>query len=726
MFLSDGRIVPLPSHRTPPRSLDDHTALTGGASGTSWRVISVAVLALVLALGGIASAGLSAQAETVTPVPSSALAPTTVTTTPDDYTLTGAVRVSGTRQPGSSVVVTIAGSRLCAAPAAADTQWACMGDQVLPNGAAVALTATETPTAGREVPESGTSTVDVLSPPVLDGNGMYLTTGLVSGTGFRGSQVTVTIEGVVDANCGAVPVSGQGYWSCNVAQGSGGPFVVRAQQSNGAIGAGRLTDYSPRQSVTIDRDAPASAVITSPGPGARVTSVLMVVGGTGESGASVDLYVDNVPVCGVVVAGGSWSCSVGNLGSGDHVLVAVQRDAAGNFGAPSGAVTITVGAVTAAPAPIRPTPTLPTPGPTPAPVPVPTPVPVPSPEAAPVPVAPLPSPGPPTDWSAPQPEAALVNWGTPTGFGADLAGFGRNGTSSTWLSSVIIGVLFLALVALPLRLLVSALRGRVLLPHSNLWGRNRRDARISPAEMPRPVNAWLAGSVPLAAAAALIVFSGGINGEVRYVRLLLAVGLGLVILNVVGAALAVRLGAAAAATRSGLRFLPLMLLASVIAVLIARLTGVSPPLLVGVLAGAVFAAATPVRQRAVVNLVQVGAVLLLAILGWIAHGLLGTVDGFWPSVASETLATVCLAGLGSALVLVLPIATLPGRVVLEWSPVAWMGTVLVVGTVGAELAYGDSAAGASLIPLIVVASVFAALSLATWTFVRFVEPRVAA
>ena len=248
MFLSDGRIVPLPSHRTPPRSLDDHTALTGGASGTSWRVISVAVLALVLALGGIASAGLSAQAETVTPVPSSALAPTTVTTTPDDYTLTGAVRVSGTRQPGSSVVVTIAGSRLCAAPAAADTQWACMGDQVLPNGAAVALTATETPTAGREVPESGSSTVDVLSPPVLDGNGKYLTTGLVSGTGFRGSQVTVTIEGVVDANCGAVPVSGQGYWSCNVAQGSGGPFVVRAQQST-AIGDHRNwnSDNSRRQ-----------------------------------------------------------------------------------------------------------------------------------------------------------------------------------------------------------------------------------------------------------------------------------------------------------------------------------------------------------------------------------------------------------------------------------------------------------------------------------------------
>jgi len=394
-----------------------------------------------------------------------------------------------------------------------------------------------------------------------------------------------------------VKVSGTGYWSCNVAAPSGGPKLVRAQQRNSGIGNGALSGYSNPQRVTIDREAPASAVITSPAPGSRIDTPPLTVAGTGETGASVDLYVDGVPVCGVIVAGGVWSCSVASIGAGDHTLVAVLRDAAGNFAAPSTAVAITVGPAIPAPATPGPAPARPAPG-TPTPTPDPVPAPLPTPDGTPAPLAPGPGEGPGTDWSAPQPEAALVNWGTPTGFGADLARFGRTATSADWVSAIVIGILFLALVALPLRLLVSALHGRVALPRADLWGRNRHDVRAAGSEVPKPVNAWLAGAVPLAAAAALIVFSGGINGEVRYVRLFLAVGLGLVLLNVVGAAVAVRLGATWTGTRSGLRFLPLMLLASVVAVAVARLTGVSPPLLVGVLAGAVFAAATPVRQRA--------------------------------------------------------------------------------------------------------------------------------
>lgn len=707
---------------------------------SSWAAISAAALVLTMSVMGITVAGdtvgatpaLAAATATAPPSPTpdppvptsteeTAVAATTVATDPADFTATGFVAVSGTKLADSAVAVTVGSpaTRLCSVAADTRTTWTCSGLQLLPNGADVRLTATESVPTG-DIPATATTLVDVLGAPLLDGNPTYITTGVVSGQGFPGSAVAVVIDGTTDARCGAVPIDGQGFWSCNVAQSSGGPFTVRAQQSNSAIGDGRTSAFSDVRTVTIDRDAPLAAVITAPATGTRVVDDPLVVAGSGENGANIDVYLDNVPKCSTVVSSGTWSCAIGGIDDGARSITAIQRDAAGNFGPASAVVKITIGAAaTTAPGTPTPTPTAPRPEP------IPTPVPVPEPSAeAPV-VPPEETTGPPnTDWSLPVPGEALTNWGTPTGFGSNLAGFTRGEDRAGWYTSLVLAVLFLVLVAFPLRLLVSALHGRLRRPAANIWGRNRRDVTVPVTEVPRPVNAWLAAAVPLAAAAGLIVFSGGINGEVRYVRLLLAVGLGLVLLNIVGAALATRVGSMWSGTHSRLRFLPLMLLASVVAVIVARSTGVEPPLLVGVLAGAVFAVATPVRRRAAVNLVQVGVVLAIAVLAWGAHGLLGAVDGFWPSVASETLATLCLAGLGSALVLVLPIATLPGRVILEWSTPAWVATVLVVAIVVASIVYGTVSAGLALIPLIVTAAVFAALSLATWTFVRFVEPPV--
>lgn len=643
--------------------------------------------------------------------------PTSVTTSPADFSPTGFVAVSGTRQPGSTVTVTrtATGAAVCAVEAADAADWSCTGLQRLPNGADVSLTATETPVEGEIAP--GTTTVDVLGPPTMDGSGTYLTTGLVSGSGNPGSTVAVSIDGEVDPNCSSVPVSAAAYWSCNVSAPTGGPYFVRSQQSDPSIGGGSLSDYSDVRRVSVDRDAPAVAVITSPRSEGRVVGPQIVISGTGESGSTVDVYVNNVPACTAAVTNGTWACDIGSHGKGPHLLQALQRDAAGNFAAPSEEIRVYFGPRDAAAPPPAPSPAAPPETPTPAPAPQPEP----SPDDADA------TPGLPTrpdtgDWSAPAPDEALTNWGTPTGFGGTLTTF-TDSVRTPWYSPLILSLAFLALIALPLRLLASALRGRLRLPRTQLTGRNLPAGPT--ADVPRPINPWLAGAVPVAAAAGLIVLTGGVEGEVRYLRLALAVSIGLAILNVVGTAILTRLGSGWTGTSRRLRFVPIMLLAAALASLASRFTGMDPPLVVGVLIGAVFAAATPVRPRAIINLIHVGGILVLGVLGWFAHGVLGPVEGFWGSLASEMLATLCLAGLGSALVLVLPIATLPGRVILEWSLAAWVATVLLVAGTVATIVYGAALTGAAL-PWLASAAVFAALSLAMWLFVRFVEPRATA
>lgn len=658
---------------------------------------------------------------TPNPSPGPAPAPpaTTIVTDPVDFTGTGRVTVSGTKLSGSSVSVNAAGSALCSVRADTLTSWSC-GSVALPNGAAVTLTAIEVAGDGSAVP-NGTTTVDVLGPPTLDGPGSLTTPGLISGAGFPGAVVAASVDGSVDARCGAVAVQASGYWSCNLAQASGS-YVVRAQQSSSAIGGGATSAYSNAQSIVIDRDAPASAVITAPAAETRVARLPATVTGTGEEGASVDLYIDNSPVCSTTVVGGAWACTISSIGGGAHSLQVIQRDAAGNYATPSPVSRVFFGPRAATVPSATPAPT-PAPSATPAPT---TPAPAESPTEQPVPPPGVDQPpGPPSsEGTIPLPGSS---WGTPSGFGANLA----NATplsASGWYTAPLLGLLFVVLVALPLRLLATALRGRIRMPRTALTGRNRdrHDVALrrgTLADRGAPRAPWITAVVPMLICAGLVVLAGGVSGEVRYLRLFLAVLLGLGILTVVGAVVSPSLMARSLGVSTTRRFLPLMLLAAVVTAVVSRVADLNPPLIAGVIIGAAFAAGTPARERAFVHLAQVGAVTALGVAGWMLHSALGSTTGFWPSLVSETATTLCLAGLGSALVLMIPLASLPGRSILEWSPPLWAGTVLVVASVVAAAVFGQPGAAADLTPWVIAATVFAALSVAVWAYTRFVEPQ---
>jgi hypothetical protein len=294
--------------------------------------------------------------------------------------------------------------------------------------------------------------------------------------------------------------------------------------------------------------------------------------------------------------------------------------------------------------------------------------------------------------------------------------------NGNWLVALAVAAGFGLLVALPLRLLLGTMRGRIRFRRLRFTGRNRGET-IAEEDASHAVSPWLAALVPLAAATALVVFSGGFGGEVRFLRLAFAVGVGLGILNLVGVAIGGRLAAAGQRISGRLKVLPALLIGAAIAAVGSRLSGIEPPFLIGVFVALVFAAELPARNRALVGIVELVAIGALAGGSWLAQQAIGPVGGFWASIPSETLATICMAGFGSVIVLLLPVGSLPGRAIFEWSPTAWIVSVLVLVTAAVAVLLGDSIPVANLAIVGACAATFAAVAVASWGWSRYVDPR---
>ena len=183
--------------------------------------------------------------------------------------------------------------------------------------------------------------------------------------------------------------------------------------------------------------------------------------------------------------------------------------------------------------------------------------------------------------------------------------------------------LFIALVALPLRLLATASRGRLpAIPQ--LLGRNRMPRETAPRT---GRTAWLTGGGALPRRS-LIIVATGVGAEVRYLRLTAAVALALAVLNA-AVATVTRLVSGRLRADGRLRVFPVLLLAAALVAALSRVAELEPPLIIGVVVGMSFVAGTAVRDRAVVNLAGLAAVAVLSVAAWLFHAWLGPVQGFW-------------------------------------------------------------------------------------------------
>jgi hypothetical protein len=688
------------------------------------RLAAAAILGALVGVGlvGAFDPTISPVAAEDTPAPNPIAPAEFAITQPLDGAFLGSnapFEIRGTKAAGTSVVVS--GATSCSVAASADTTWQCIASG-LPNGAGAHILATQThdqplgdpagtgeaaltpDAAGSPSPTAATEvaiTVDVLGAPVLNGPAAFLTSGIVSGTAMPGAGVVASVSGSRDLGCVSKALD-TGYWSCSLAALSGTYHVSARQSKLGIGGPDDLSEPSAAKTVTVDKVAPAAPAVTAPRAGSRVPTGPVRYAGTGENNGWVDAYVDGRIVCSASVTAGSWSCSASGIRPGTHYVQAIQRDVAGNYSSPSQKRRVFYGAKAAAapPAVVPPAPSHST-----------TPTPTPSVTPAPVPTTPLPT--------LPQQETPPVagsSWGTPTNFGVTLSTPAQLLGGGHWPLVPLTAALFIALIALPLRLLATASRGRFP-SRPQLFGRNQ--AATASARQRWSPQLTVAASV--AAAAGLVVLATGVGAEVRYLRLMAAVVLALTVLNFVGVAVATRAACRAQRVAGRLRFLPLLLLAAALVAVLSRLAGFEPPWVAGVVIGMTFGAPLAARPRAMVNLAQLAAVAGLSVLAWVGHGALGPVTGFWGSFASETLAALCLSGVGSLVILSLPVGRLPGRVILEWSTPAWIATIAGSTALASSVTLGDGVVHFSAVSWLLGATAFAVVSVATWAWFRFVE-----
>lgn len=722
--------------------------------------VSAAALALFLAptLGVASSADAAASPSTVTHAtsdPADDAAPTP-TRTPTPVALkikvessnTAHTTASGTGTPGSSLKILKTGSAgpaLCTTTVAPDENWSC--SIAVASGAGQALTVDDV----THNLSADSNLFSVLTAPYVSTSAGVALGARVTGTAFPGAQVALKLTNRAGGKVTRLttPVDASGSWAVLLPAASvpTGTYAVQATQSSTAVPAVPVSSASVPVWFTIDRTPPPPPVVTHPAAGTTVTHQPLVFDGTGETGATVTTYVDSNPVCTAVVHDGRWSCTSTGLliPDGTRTVQAAQRDAAGNYGAPTSAATVRFATPTqqASPTPA------PSPGSTPSTTPT-TPSSPPSSSAAPPPSGsggggtggpsggsggnggsgPGVHPGDPADSAAAAAAAAAASWTGPTGFGRSLPTLSQGFTGWAWVGAVLLGVVFVLLVVAPLRLAASALGGRLAVRARRFTGRNRPRRSENDAPILSPMTA---GILALTAGALLVALAVGVNDQLRYVRLLLAILLGLGVINGLGVALPSWLVGRRFGLRLRLRVSPRMLAVAAVACLITRVFALDPPMVLGVLltAGLVDTSGMPAeehpdrRRAGVLATVQLASLAVVSFGAWVAHGLL-PLDGnaFAVEVTREMLATVCLAGLGSLIVLLIPLGALPGRALYAWSRPTLVGLGIIGVAAAAVVFAGNPQESFPVMPLTLAALAFAVLALCFWAWARFVEPEL--
>ncbi|TFD08449.1 hypothetical protein E3T35_17425 [Cryobacterium sp. TMT1-2-2] len=621
------------------------------------------------------------------------------------------------------------------------TSWSC--DNVyLQNGPNITLrvVVTGSPTLSAEI------SVAVLgAPTVLGGLTGSESNGWVRGTGHPQAVVTATLPNGDTCNSTA---DSSGAWACLFSGLGNGSLNVTASQTS-SFSEPSSSNSSTPVAIVFDVTAPNAPVVTSPSAGAQVSVAGAQYTGTGETGATVTVFAGAYSVCSAPVIGGTWTCSAGGVAAGSYSVIAVQKDNAGNVGPGSTPASVSYvaestptpsGSASATP-PVTPTPS---------------PSASPSPDgavAAPGPTAePSPTPGPGT--TAPDPQAAEPEnegaaasafpgqWNDPTRFAAAI---GPTGTGSPfpWLQAGLLALGALLLIAVPLRLLAGTISrsrgGRPLRALPSLAGRNRVREEYEVAPTVR-LNRWLPGGAALLAAATFVMLSGPIVDQPAYLRLLVAVIIGLVLVNAVAILVPLWWSSRVLRLRGTITFLPRYLLLIAAAAIASRLFDIHPALLFGLLGSITLTAATDAvsphgahpaaaepttAQRGQLAAVRVGALAAFAVLAWSLGSLLPAASDFVTSLAAETGNTIVLAAIGSAVLILVPVGHTSGRRILSWSPLVWTGlTVVTYGILFAALSPmvdQVQSAGTGL-TLWITAATFAAVCASAWAWQRFVTP----
>jgi Ca2+-binding RTX toxin-like protein len=187
------------------------------------------------------------------------------------------------------------------------------------------------------VSDSGTSNAD---------NVTNVTTPVFTGSAEANASVTV-FDGATAVGTGLANAAG--LWSVTTSPLANGVHAISAKATDIA---GNVSTVSAALAVTIDTSAPAAPgtpdLVATSDSGAsstdNVTNVTTpVLSGTAEANATVTLF-DGTTVVGTAVADatGAWSLTASTLAGGLHAISAKATDAAGNIGAASATLAVTI------------------------------------------------------------------------------------------------------------------------------------------------------------------------------------------------------------------------------------------------------------------------------------------------------------------------------------------------------------------------------------------------
>ncbi|HEX9050891.1 MAG TPA: Ig-like domain-containing protein [Anaeromyxobacter sp.] len=249
----------------------------------------------------------------------------------------GKVVVSGTAEANASVSVDVSGV-VTLVTAAADGGWSL--SLALADGAYV-VRATARDAAGNVSPEATRSfALDTVPPaaPVLTapaGGWTNLARAAVVGTAEPNATIQIRLDGSAVAE---VAADASGTFSTSVAlPGADGPVSFSAVARDAA---GNASGPSAQVLLTVDRTAPAAPALAAPASPTR--AALVAFTGTAEPGTTVELGDGGAVVgSGTAASSGAFSISVA-LSEGVHDVAARARDAAGNVGGASPAVSVVV------------------------------------------------------------------------------------------------------------------------------------------------------------------------------------------------------------------------------------------------------------------------------------------------------------------------------------------------------------------------------------------------
>ncbi len=250
-----------------------------------------------------------------------------ISTPTDGQALQSLTQVTGTAEPGATVVVTIDGTVVGTTTADQDGNWTLTLDAPLDDGNH-SLTATATDAAGNTAQATVTFTVDshtsaaVTITAPLDGSTVTGVTEL-SGTAEPGATVVITIDGTV---VGTTTADQDGNWTLTLdAPLDDGNHSLTATATDAAGNTAQAT-----VTFTVDSHTSTAVTITAPLDGSTVTGVTEL-SGTAEPGATVVITIDGV-VVGTTTADqdGNWSFTLdAPLGEGTHSVTVTATDSQG-------------------------------------------------------------------------------------------------------------------------------------------------------------------------------------------------------------------------------------------------------------------------------------------------------------------------------------------------------------------------------------------------------------